>query len=609
MSRQPSPRRRAAAAGGVAAVVVSLVVASPTTAATTPAAPSAPAADLATGGVSAPVPEIDWAACTGPDGAPVPALAAFECATVEVPEDYDRPEGPTSSIAVTRLPASDPAQRIGTLFTNPGGPGGSGVDFVQQSAQVAYTPEVLARFDVLGFDPRGVARSTPATCFRTAQAESDFLLTGSPVVFPVTDAEVAPYVASTSRLSTRCGVTAPERFDSSSTANVARDMDLLRQAVGDEGLTYAGYSYGSVLGATYAKLFPTRARALFIDGTLDPATWVGDPSGRDPLSVGVRTGQGVAASETFAELLRLCTEAGPEGCLLASLGDPAEVAEGALAGLREQPLTIPVEGAEPVVLDYASTVATLFQLLYSPLTFPLADQVLAEVAVLQQADAAPEARERALVGVGAVLGALADSGLAPRTGTAPTLGARVGEEYPSVGGSLASLCSETARPGDRAAYARLADAQDEVAPHFGRFRAWVGLQCEGLGAQDPDAYLGPWDQDTEIPVLVAGTTSDPATAYDFTAPYAASFPDGRLLTVEGVGHTTIGVSACADALVTRYLVDVEAPESGAVCGQDVPAFPPRAVAPPHARTLATDDGVAAAAREALERTAVLTGSR
>ncbi len=609
MSRQTSPRRRAAAAGGVAAVVVSLVVASPTTAATTPAAPSAPAADLATGGVSAPVPEIDWAACTGPDGAPVPALAAFECATVEVPEDYDRPDGPTSSIAVTRLPASDPAQRIGTLFTNPGGPGGSGVDFVQQTGEIAYTPEVRARFDVLGFDPRGVARSTPATCFRTAQAETDFLLQQAPIAFPVTDAEVAPFLASNARLTARCGSTSSERLDSSSTANVARDMDLLRQAVGDEGLTYAGYSYGSVLGATYAKLFPTRARALFIDGTLDPATWVGDPSGRDPLSVGVRTGQGVAASETFDELLRLCAEAGPEGCYLAQLGDPAEVAEAALQGLREEPLTIPVEG-EPVVLDYATTVATVFTLLYNPATFTLVDQTLAEVFVLQQAGTTPEVRERALVRTGAVLAALEDAGLTATRGAAPSPAGRVGEEYPSIGGANASLCAETARPGSRAAYAPLAEAQDEVAPHFGRFRAWVGVQCEGLGAEDPDAYLGPWDQDTEIPVLVAGTTSDPATAYDFTAPYAASFPDGRLLTVEGVGHTTIGLSACADAIVTRYLVDVEAPASGAVCGQDVPAFPPLAVAPPQARTLAAEeDVVAAEAREALERTAVLTGSR
>ncbi|WP_299035195.1 alpha/beta fold hydrolase [uncultured Pseudokineococcus sp.] len=604
----PTRRRGTAATGLVAALLATTL---PTSAAATalpaappPAAPraaaAAPADDLATGGVSAPVPALDWQPCGQ-------GLEAFLCATAEVPEDYDRPQGMTSTIALTKLPASDPEQRIGTLFTNPGGPGGSGVDFVQQAAAVAYTPEVRARFDVLGFDPRGVGRSTPATCFRTAQAEVDWTLAQPPIAFPATRAEVAPYLGSSARLATRCGVTAAERFDSSSTANVARDMDLLRQAVGDEGLTYAGYSYGSFLGATYAKLFPTRARALFIDGTLDPAAYVGDPSGTDPRSVGSRTGQGPAASRTFAELLRRCAAAGPQTCLLANLGDPAEVAEGVLERLREDPVVIPVEGAAPVVVDYGTAVATLFPLLYSPATFPLVDQLLAELAVLQQVGASPAERARATAELSTVAAALVDADLLRTGGVAPTLGGRVGEEYPSVGGNLASLCAETARPGSRSAYAAIADADDAVAPHFGRYRAWVGVQCEGLGADDPDAFLGPWDQETEIPVLVAGTRFDPATPYDFTAPYAASFPDGRLLTVEGVGHTTIGVSTCADALVTRYLVDVEAPASGATCAQDVAPFAvpaPAAGEPPATARLG-----GAEEQEVLERVAVLAGAR
>ncbi len=120
------------------------------------------------GGVPAPaVPRIRWASCG-------PGLDAFQCATVKVPQDYDRPYGPTTSLALTRLPAADPARRIGTLFVNPGGPGGSGVDFVQQAAQVLAPPQVRARFDLLGFDPRGVARSDPATCFPTAAEEDAF---------------------------------------------------------------------------------------------------------------------------------------------------------------------------------------------------------------------------------------------------------------------------------------------------------------------------------------------------------------------------------------------------------------------------------------------------
>lgn len=137
-------------------------------------------------------------------------------------------------MALTKLPASgEPGDRLGTLFTNPGGPGGSGVDFVQGAAPFIYAPEILARYDVLGFDPRGVARSDPATCFRTQEQEATAAL--SQIPYPLPGPEEARYTRDTWRLAARCQVTSPRRFRTASTANLARDMDLLRQAVGDEG--------------------------------------------------------------------------------------------------------------------------------------------------------------------------------------------------------------------------------------------------------------------------------------------------------------------------------------------------------------------------------------
>lgn len=579
------PRRRGTAATGLAAVLLTTTL--PATAASPSAAPGV-AADLASGGVAAPVPSLDWQPCGE-------GLEPFLCTTAEVPEDYDDPTGATSTIALTKLPASDAGRRIGSLFTNPGGPGGSGVDFVQTAAFVAYSDEVRARFDVIGFDPRGVARSTPATCFRTAEQEAKLLPVLAGMPFPVTPREETAFIGSTERLATRCSLTAHERFDSSSTANVARDMDLLRQAVGDAGLTYAGYSYGTFLGATYAKLFPTRVRAMFVDGTIDPETYVGDPDGDDERSVGSRLRQGEGADDTFREFARLCAEGGPQTCPLAALGDPQQVWEDLLARLRQRPVVVPVDEQTTVVLDYATTVATAFPLLYEPVLYPVLADFVAQLSVLAQTPTATVAQLRATTR------ALADAGLIVTTGGGG-LDARVGEEYPSVGGNLASLCADTAEVGRRSAYPAIADADDAAAPHFGRYRAWVGLQCESLDAEDPDAYLGPWDQETQVPVLVAGTSHDPATPYAATPEYAASFPDGRLLTVEGWGHTTLAKSSCVDAYLTRYLVDVVAPASGTVCAQDVVPF-----APPAMRALGGDG--AQSAREVLERLAVMTAAR
>ncbi len=182
--------------------------------------PTVPAGAPAPEQVRAPVPRLDWRPCpAGPPG--------FDCATVEVPSDYDRPRGATTTIALTRLPAADPGHRLGSLFVNPGGPGGSGVDFVQQAARLVYDPQVLARYDVVGFDPRGVGRSDPATCYRTAaqEAASTLLADGYPVAAP----QERRFLREGLELARQCQTTSPARFATASTANVARDLDLLRR--------------------------------------------------------------------------------------------------------------------------------------------------------------------------------------------------------------------------------------------------------------------------------------------------------------------------------------------------------------------------------------------
>jgi pimeloyl-ACP methyl ester carboxylesterase len=493
--------------------------------------------------VEAPVPEIAWEPCEGE------GLEAFDCASVEVPTDYDEPEGETTTIALTRLPATAPEERIGSLFVNFGGPGGPGVATMHQLGGPFLDPQVHAQFDVIGFDPRGVGLSDPVTCFPDQASETEFL--SDTPAFPMTARERAQTLATFGAVSAACELLSGDRIEHSSTANVARDMDLLRQAVGDEQLSYLGYSYGSILGATYSALFPDNVRALAIDGTLDPEGWSGGEG-----SVGYRTGQGEAAAEVFDEFLAVCAEAGPESCALAALGDPAEVVEGVFSQLKEQPVDIPLPDGTTVEFGYDDAVATAFSALYSPVLW---SDLAATFAALAAPEQQPMAAQRTTENVDSLGDLLRRLGLI--------------EDYSGIGSALASMCVDGEHPLKPWQYQAQADAADAEAPHFGRYRAWVGLQCEYVQYGDDDAYMGPWEQTTEAPVLVIGTRFDPATPYAQTQPYADRFSDASVLTVEGYGHGTLGISTCANAAIASYLVGLEATD-GATCEQDIAPFQP-----------------------------------
>ncbi|GAA3128034.1 pimeloyl-ACP methyl ester carboxylesterase [Kribbella aluminosa] len=485
------------------------------------------------------VPEIKWGTC-GSD----PRLKPFQCASVEVPTDYDNPHGPTTKIALTRLPATDPADKIGTLFTNPGGPGGPGVLFLHQDGLRIYTPEVRARFDILGFDPRGVGQSDPATCYPTKADESKAL--ANYPAFPVGAKEERQFIVDSAKLAVSCRTTSPDRMAHYSTANVARDMDLLRQAVGDDKLSYVGYSYGTYLAATYAKLFPNKVRALVLDGTLLPEWYSGSNGDRSP--VGVRMKQGEGAYDTYEQFLAECKKAGGN-CALNSLGDPKTVVEGTLERLKTHPVDLSMPDGSTLRMTYALAVAVTFSNLYDPNGYPALAQLWTELASTNRAKAATTIPQ-----------AIVEWN-------------RRKEDYTSIGTAL-QPCVEANQSGRPLAYPAYAAAADKRAPHFGAYRAWIGIQCEFLGIRDHDAFLGPWRNKVKQPVLVFGTRHDPATPYEATRPYADLYPDARMVTVEGWGHTTIGKSACADRLTTEYLTELKAPADGTTCNQDRKPFDP-----------------------------------
>jgi pimeloyl-ACP methyl ester carboxylesterase len=205
------------------------------------ALPPAAAAPVGAAAAAAPtVPRLRWADCG--DG--------FQCATAKVPLDYDHPTAQRISLSLIRLPAGDPAHKIGSLFLNPGGPGGSGVDFVRAAGSFLFSDEVRSRFDLVGFDPRGIIGSTPLRCFDTFDQS---LAATAPFPFPVTRAEEQTWIGFDRQLAAACAQHGGAIQNHMATADVARDLDLLRRAVGDRKLTYVGYSYGS----TWARPTPT----------------------------------------------------------------------------------------------------------------------------------------------------------------------------------------------------------------------------------------------------------------------------------------------------------------------------------------------------------------
>jgi pimeloyl-ACP methyl ester carboxylesterase len=329
------------------------------------------AGDQASSGGGAAVPRLAWTACG--DEAP-----GFECATAQVPLDYDRPRGARITLALTRLPASDPARRIGSIFFNPGGPGGSGVDFLQAVGPFLYSDEVRARFDLVSFDPRGVARSTPLQCFDTTD---EALAALAPFPFPVTRAEERVWVQADRTWARACAERGGPILDHMSTANVARDMDLLRRAVGDRKMTYVGYSYGTAIGSTYANLFPDKVRAVVIDGVIDPVSYTtgrGDQAETLPSDARLRSEQG--AYDTLQAFLRLCDAGGPN-CAFSD-GNPKRRYDRLARRLLREPAQLPDGQGGTVPFTYADLVATTLGAMYDPTSWPGLAEFLQELDTL-----------------------------------------------------------------------------------------------------------------------------------------------------------------------------------------------------------------------------------
>lgn len=442
----------------------------------------------------------------------------FQCATLTVALDAAKPALGTVDLALTRHRATS-GRRIGSLLVNPGGPGASAVDFVKSSYS-SFPAAVRQRFDLVAFDPRGVGHTEPVRCATTAQLDVYFHL--DPV--PDTAAERKALDDGNRMLAAGCQRRSARILPYVSTAIVAQDMDRVRQAVGDAKLTYLGYSYGTAIGASYLDQFPTHVRAMVLDGALDPTlSW-------DQLLAGQSRGFDVALNAFLAD----CQQT---SCAFrqAVSGDLTQAFDDLARKVETQPL--PGDATRTVGPDEFTlgVGAGLYSRQYG---WPAIANALA-------------AAER---GEGKVLLELSDSYLE-----------RSDSGYANVTESnFAVNCIDRPWPRTDAPYQALAKQVGRSYPRFGPAIALSGLGCS-VWPVAPVGKPHPVNAPGSPPVVVIGTTRDPATPYTWAQALAKQLVHSTLLTHNGDGHTVyrVGAPGCITGPVDSYLISLTVPATAA----------------------------------------------
>ncbi|MFF0790648.1 alpha/beta hydrolase [Streptomyces spiralis] len=465
------------------------------------------------------VQKLTWRDC----GAP-----GFQCATLKAPLDYADPSAGDIRLAVARKKATGPGSRLGSLLVNPGGPGGSAIDYLQQFAGVGYPAEIRARYDMVAMDPRGVARSEPVECLDDRDMDT-FTKTD---MTPDDRAEINALVGEFRKFAEGCGAHDPRLLRHVSTMEAARDMDVLRAVLGDQRLNYVGASYGTLLGATYAGLFPGRVGRLVLDGAMDPS-----------LS---------------SRRLNLDQTAGFETAFQSFAEDCVRRSDCPLGG----PGTTPAQAGDHL--------ATFFRKLDAH-PVPTGD---------------PDGRRLVeALGTTGVIAAMYDQGAWPQLRAALTAAMKKND-----GAGLLSLSDTYYERDTRGHYSNLMFANAAVncldlppafsgpaaveealpafrkaSPVFGEGLAWASLNCAYWPVK-PTGEPHRIEARGAAPIVVVGTTRDPATPYRWAQSLASQLSSARLLTFVADGHTAYGRgSRCIDSAIDAYLLHGTPPTRGKRC--------------------------------------------
>ncbi|MDI2130831.1 alpha/beta hydrolase [Yinghuangia seranimata] len=473
--------------------------------------------------------QLAWQPCPDDPKTKKKDESDFQCAKLHVPLDYENPAARAVDIAVMREPAAKPDSRIGSLLTNPGGPGQSGVDYLKYAYQ-DFDGVIHDRFDVIGFDPRGTGDSAPVQCLADATRDRRNADDGPD---PKDHAAGKAFSEARSKeFAEACKAKSGDLLAFVGTRNVARDMDVLRAVLGDQKLNYLGYSYGTYLGSLYTEEFPGRIGRLVLDGAVNPSD--------DPLAHSVD--QQVGFEQSFQHFAKDCTT--HSGCPLGSDPDKAaEIGVDFLDGLRTKPLSTRFDGRKLTSgLGWTGMTSLLYgneeRWKWLREAFSLAMDKKDGSALLFYADNYNGRDDK-------------------------------GHYDGSMDAISAIRCAD--RHGDQPSPDRIQQVLDRLhkeAPLFSRDTAaedFQGWSCQFWPYQTPEKphpIKGP--QDT--PILVVGTTGDPATPYASSERLTTELGDATLLTLEGEGHTAYGKkSTCIDDAVNTYLTDGTLPPTGTRC--------------------------------------------
>ncbi len=522
---RPGRMNRGLAALALAALTVAILLAACSPATPTPSPSGQPdATDVAETPSAGPTD-----ATTPPPPTPAPVIIApahwsdcgngFLCAEVRVPKDYETPSKGYVNISMVDLPATDRKSRIGSLVVNPGGPGASGVEFVRENPGL-FSAAMRKRFDIVGFDPRGVNSSTAVRCIDNLDEQARIDPT------PDTAAELTALVNSARAYAAACAARNPDLLPYLATDSVARDLDAIRQAVGDKQLTYLGFSYGTLIGSTYADLFPTHIRAMVLDGAIDPALDLEH----------FRSGQAKAFEHALDDFLKDC--ASRASCAFNENGRSVQAFDSLMASIDAKPLPAIRLGDSRRVgpgIAWSAVAAAL----YSKASWPALATTLAV----------------AKSGDGSLMLLIAD----------PYRGRNPNGSYSNVQDAYtANTCLDFQAPTDVKVYTSWATRLEAAAPHFAQLLAYNDLACAfwPVPAERTPAAAS---AKGAPPIVVVGSTGDPATPYAWAVSLSKELASGMLITRTGEGHTGYDASACVKRAVDAYLLGLTVPKKNLTC--------------------------------------------
>lgn len=459
--------------------------------------------------------QITWTPCENYEGA--------RCGSVVVPKAWNDPAQGDVTLQMINIPAG--GEKQGSLLMNPGGPGGGGVDFVGTSGTAVVSESVREHYDLIGFDPRGVATSDPIRCLDDRETD-EYLAATYDMLTPEGLAQGREWMQ---RVADACEQNSGDLLGYMDTESAARDMDVMRSAVGAEKLDYLGFSYGTYLGATYADLYPTRTGKFVLDGAIDP-TLTGDD---------MVAGQAEGFEQAVHAFAQWCLDQGTDACPLTGTADD---------GVQQVRDFFAATDANPVVTNDQAR----------PLTGALARSgVLVGMYNDQNWGFVAQGLQAAMGGNGTLLLYLAD------------LASERGDDGHYTGNGTYSItavnCLDHPAIEDEAWMQRQAESLAEEFPTFGGSMGFSGMAC-GIWPEGPVRKPGEIHAAGSDLIVVIGTTGDPATPYAWAQALNEQLDNSTLITWQGEGHTAYGRSGgCVEDAVDQYLINGTAPQADLVC--------------------------------------------